>query len=314
MAKINKIPIKFLIIITIFCIMKDLNAQNKNGFDLKGSLIPVKEILSGGPPRDGIPSIDSPNFVSVSAASYMKKKDRILGIYRNGIAKAYPIKIMNWHEIVNDRFGSEAIVITYCPLCGSGVAYQAKIKNLERTFGVSGLLYNSDVLLYDRQSESLWSQIKNQAISGPLINEKLTLVVLEHTTWENWKKRHENTLVLSTETGYRRDYSRTPYSGYEKRKETYFPVNNKNEEFHPKETILGLEVDGKFKAYPFSELKKVKGIIKDKFNQKDIYIEYDKKHSSAAVKNEKGEMIPSITLFWFAWIAFHPESEVFIAK
>lgn len=133
MAKINKIPIKFLIIITIFCIMKDLNAQNKNGFDLKGSLIPVKEILSGGPPRDGIPSIDSPNFVSVSAASYMKKKDRILGIYRNGIAKAYPIKIMNWHEIVNDRFGSEAIVITYCPLCGSGVAYQAKIKNLERT-------------------------------------------------------------------------------------------------------------------------------------------------------------------------------------
>lgn len=133
-------------------------------------------------------------------------------------------------------------------------------------------------------------------------------------TWENWKKRYSNTLVLSIKTGFKRDYSRDSYSGYEKQKEMYFPANNKNEKFHPKETVLGLELEGKFKAYPFSELKKIKGIIKDNFNKKEIHIEYDKKHKSAIVTNDKGERIPSITLFWFAWIAFFPEGDVFTEK
>jgi hypothetical protein len=309
----NKILSSFILLFLLVSFF-ETQAQSKNGFDLKGALIPINEILSGGPPKDGIPSINTPKFVPVSGAKFMKKKDRILGIYRNGIAKAYPIKIMNWHEIVNDHFNDEAIVVTYCPLCGSGVAYKATIKNVKRTFGVSGLLYNSDVLLFDRQSESLWSQIKNQAVSGSLKGEKLTPVILEHTSWENWKKQYENTLVLSTETGYQRDYSRDPYIGYEKKKETYFPINNKDERFHPKETVLGLEIDGKFKAYPFSELKKVKGAIRDNFNQQNNQIEFDKKHKSASIKNERGKKIPSVTLFWFAWIAFHPDSEVFIEK
>ena len=310
----NSKIIEIFIFIFLFISFFETKAQRKNGFDLHEALIPINEILSGGPPKDGIPSINSPKFVPVSEAKFMKKKDRILGIYRNGRAKAYPIKIMNWHEIVNDYFADEAIVITYCPLCGSGVAYEANIKNIKRTFSVSGLLYHSDVLLFDRQSESLWSQIKNQAVSGPLKGEKLTPVILEHTSWENWKKQFENTLVLSTETGYQRDYSRDPYIGYEKKKETYFPINNKDERFHPKVTVLGMEIDGKFKAYPFSELKKVKGLIWDNFNQQNIQIEFDKKHKSASIKNEKGEKIPSVTLFWFAWIAFHPDSEVFTEK
>ena len=138
----------------------------KNGFDLEGALIPVQEIRSGGPPRDGIPSIDRPQFVAGTAAGFLKAKDRILGIERHGIARAYPIKILNYHEIVNDIFGSEPIVITYCPLCGTGMAFLAVIGGERRVFGVSGLLYNSDVLLYDRNSETLWSQLRGKAVAG----------------------------------------------------------------------------------------------------------------------------------------------------
>ncbi|NIR48043.1 DUF3179 domain-containing protein, partial [candidate division KSB1 bacterium] len=148
-------------------------AQTKNGFDLSGSLIPPDEILAGGPPRDGIPAIDNPKFVSPSEADFLQPEDRVLGIDRNGVAKAYPIKIVNWHEIINDRFGDEAVVVTYCPLCGSGVAFSAEINAKATTFGVSGLLYNNDVLLYDRRTKSLWSQLMGKAVTGPLKAEEL---------------------------------------------------------------------------------------------------------------------------------------------
>ncbi len=125
-------------------------AVRKNGFVLDDSLVPSREILSGGPPRDGIPSIDRPRFVVAEEADlFVGDRDRILGISRNGVAKAYPIAILNYHEIVNDSFGDEPIVVTYCPLCGTGMAFGAAIAGERRIFGVSGLLYNSDVLLYD---------------------------------------------------------------------------------------------------------------------------------------------------------------------
>ncbi|MES9860025.1 MAG: DUF3179 domain-containing (seleno)protein, partial [Candidatus Thiodiazotropha sp. 4PDIVS1] len=137
----------------------------KNGFDLSSASIKVSEVLSGGPPRDGIPAIDQPEFVSSDEADFLTPDDRILGVVRNGVAKAYPISILNWHEIVNDVFDDEPVVITFCPLCGTGMAFEAMIDRQTLTFGVSGLLYNSDVLLYDRHSESLWSQIMKQSIS-----------------------------------------------------------------------------------------------------------------------------------------------------
>lgn len=286
----------------------------KNDFDLTGSLVPFDEILSGGPPRDGIPAIDRPKFVKAGESHNLMPQDRVLGIVRSGVAKAYPIRILDWHEIVNDRFGNEAIAVTYCPLCGTGMAFEATRGNKTLSFGVSGLLYNSDVLLYDRQTESLWSQIMRTAISGPFKGEKLKSVPISHTSWADWKKRHPGTLVLSTDTGFRRDYDRSPYSGYDKSEMVIFPIKFRSQGYHPKEQVIGLEIDGKFKAYPFAELAKTRGEIADTINGKPVTVRFDAEHRTGAVFDEKGSELPTVIAFWFAWFGFHPETEIFHAQ
>ncbi len=127
----------------------------KNGFDLKNSIIPVNEVLSGGPPRDGIPSINKPKFITTKEADYLKPEDRVIGVNYKGVTRAYPIRILNWHEIVNDKIAGESVAITFCPLCGTGIVYSGDFDGKPHQFGVSGLLYNSDVLLYDRETETL---------------------------------------------------------------------------------------------------------------------------------------------------------------
>ena len=135
----------------------------RNGFDVSDALVPTGQIFWGGVPRDGIPAIDEPKFVPPEKAKFLRDWDRVLGVFHNGIAKAYPIKIMEKHEVVNDKFDGQAVTVTYCPLCFSGMTFDTQGKHGHLSFGVSGLLYNSDVLLYDRQTESLWSQIRTQA-------------------------------------------------------------------------------------------------------------------------------------------------------
>ncbi len=198
-------------------------AREMNGFDLKDSLIPGEQIHFGGPPKDGIPAIDHPKFTPGEFAAFLRDDDAVLGIARSGIARAYPVRILNWHEVVNDRFEDEAVVITFCPLCGTGVAFNARIEGRVLNFGVSGLLYNSDVLLYDRQTQSLWSQLLGQAISGPMKGHHLKMLPLSHTTWADWRKSHPATEVLSANTGMQRPYERDPYAGYERSEEIMFP-------------------------------------------------------------------------------------------
>jgi hypothetical protein len=288
------------------------NAGDSNGFDLTGALVPINEIHQGGPPRDGIPALDNPSFVSAEGAGFLKKDDYVLGMTRNGISKAYPIRILNWHEIVNDRFGQDPVVVSYCPLCGSGIAYSAYIDGAARSFGVSGLLYNSDLLLYDRESESLWSQIEGKAISGSLKGERLRLLTVFHTTWSEWRKLHPRSSVLSLETGFRRDYARDPYDGYQDSEALYFPVKYKDRRYHPKERIIGIEINGAFKAYPFTELGRVKGrVLKDRIGGAEIEVRFNVPLRSGQVFDTEGAELPSVNSFWFAWIAFHPETAVF---
>lgn len=293
------------------------NAEQANGFDISNSIIPANEILQGGPPRDGIPAISEPRLVSAGQAGFLQDSDRIIGIEIDGEARAYSIGILNWHEIVNDRIGDRAFAITYCPLCGTGAAFDALIDGEVTEFGVSGLLYNSDVLLYDRNSESLWSQIMRRAISGEKVGQKLTLLPIQHTTWQHWKAQYPGTLVLSDDTGYSRDYSRNPYQGYEKSRATYFAVNHKAPDtYHPKEQVLGIEVNGAFKAYPFVELDKLgQSSFEDSFNGNQYRVFWDAASRSARVSAIDETSAPeSIQGFWFAWFAFHPETEVFTAS
>lgn len=284
-----------------------------NGFDLDHALVPVDEIHAGGPVRDGIPSIDRPRFLAPRDADFLRGDDDVLGIVLGGVARAYPIRIMNWHEIVNDDLGGERVAITYCPLCGTGVAFAAESRGRPLSFGVSGLLYNSDMLLYDRETESLWSQIKKQAIAGPLKGRRLDALPLTHTTWSAWLKEHPDTQVLSTDTGYRRDYSRTPYGGYETERGLYFPVANKSRRYHPKERVLGVQIGGQYKAYPFAELSRTDGAIEDRVGGQPVTIRFDRLNESARAFDAAGEQLAAMTGFWFAWYAFHPDTEVFRA-
>ncbi|MCW8943639.1 MAG: DUF3179 domain-containing protein [Sedimenticola sp.] len=272
--------------------------------------IPVDQIHSGGPPKDGIPSIDRPRFLT-EEKSRLQPTDRILGLMWNGVAKAYPIAIMNWHEIVNDQFGKDPVVITYCPLCGSGVAFHAEVRGETLQFGVSGLLYNSDVLLYDRKTESLWSQLLSRAVTGEMNGTRLKVLPLMVTTWEEWKQLYPATVVLSRDTGHFRDYDRDPYAGYETSEGIYFPVSKKDPRYHPKEQIIGLEVNGAFKAYPVAELSLKGGKITDEFAGKKLVIDYNPVSQSVRFFDQQGTEIAVIRTFWFAWYAFHPETAVY---
>lgn len=303
---------KNIYIFALFLLGNLLAAQDYKGFKINNASIPLSGIMDGGPAKDGIPSIDKPKFKKGTQVR-LKDDARVLGVHENGIAKAYPINILNYHEIVNDFFGDLPVVVTFCPLCGSGMAFNSMIKGKPATFGVSGLLYNSDVLLYDRETESLWSQLLSTAVAGPLLDEKLSMLQTANTTWGSWKEEHPNTLVLTEQTGFNRDYSKNPYPGYDLSPAIYFPVGANDARFHPKEMVIGLEVDGKFKAYPFSEFEKLgKKEFEDTFQGKTFTISYNAKAKSAVINDADNNPVPAVTNFWFAWYAFHPDTEVFV--
>ena len=307
-------------ILTLFTLLGGLlvygltaSAGSDNGFDLSNSIIPRAEILHGGPPRDGIPALSNPKLVDPDSVSFLEPGDRVVGITLNGKARAYPVAILNWHEIVNDEIDGRHFAITYCPLCGTAVAFDSNIEGSTTDFGVSGLLYNSDVLLYDRDTESLGSQILGQAVAGQRVGQSLTAIPISHTSWRDWRNDHPDTLVLSDDTGYSRDYRRDPYAGYEKSRHTYFAVNNKApDSYHPKEVVVGLGVDGVYKAYPFIELdKQGKTSFSDNVNGRRFDFEWDTANRSVTITDSAGDPVAAIQGFWFAWFAFHPDTEVF---
>ena len=314
-ARKNRLVLLLTVLVGAAVIQFSSIATSSNGFDISNAVIPQDEILRGGPPKDGIPAISDPRLIKPGEADFLSGDDRVVGIKIDGVAKAYPISILNWHEIVNDEINGQNYAITYCPLCGTAVAFDANIDGKVTEFGVSGLLYNSDVLLYDRNTESLWSQITSSSVAGKLVGKKLNRIPISHTTWQDWQQKHPDTLVLSDQTGHSRDYSRNPYSGYETSRTIYFSVNNSAPDtYHPKELVVGLEFDGVFKAYPFVELEKNgKSSFSDSIKGNKITVQWDNKNRSVTIMNRAGKEIAGIQGFWFAWFAFHPETEVFRA-
>lgn len=283
----------------------------KDSFDLSQHSVPLEKIVSGGPGKDGIPAIIEPKFIQASNVSFLQDDDRILGLYEGSQTKAYPIKILNWHEIVNDKVGDKPVVISYCPLCGTGMAFQAVIHGEDASFGVSGLLYQSDLLMYDHQTDSLWSQVSMEAVAGPLTGARLTPLPLVHTTWRDWKTTHPSTLVLSMETGSSRDYSRDPYGNYDQIRDLMFDVDHFDPSYHPKEWIVGIEIQGSFKAYAFSELERTDGTVTDRLNGQTLRIHFNREARSASVSDEQGKVLPSVMAYWFAWYTFHPKTQVY---
>ena len=254
----------------------------------------------------------APQFLPAEEVDFLSPKDRVLGIKGAHQAKAYPIAILNWHEIVNDTLDGVPVVISYCPLCGTGMGFLRRVDSHILTFGVSGLLYQSDVLMYDHQTESLWSQIAMQAVTGKYLDQHLEPIFLEHTTWSAWRKRHPHTLVLSRETGFTRDYSRDPYEAYALTDQLMFPPAHQDDRLPPKAWVLGVGINRKFKAYPFSTLERIGRPFSDSLHGQDYVVCWDEQARSAKVVDQGGEPFPSLTAYWFAWYAFHPDTDVFL--
>ncbi|MFU8833107.1 MAG: DUF3179 domain-containing protein [Wenzhouxiangella sp.] len=282
-------------------------SQPYNGFSLDRLSIPEEQLETGGPGRDDIPALTDPRTISPQLADYLAPEAPVIGIAVNGESRAYPYAILNWHEIINDRLGGEAIVVSYCPLCGSGVAFEGALDGRRLLFGVSGLLYQENLLLYDRGTASLWSQMTGTAISGPMLGRQLRQLPIEHVTWSQWQASHPDTDVLSVGTGYRRDYQHDPYREYR----IALAARGVGDSRLPANAlVIGVQYKGVTKAYPFSVLAKTKpdGRFQDFLHDDWIEIAFDATTRSAAVQGSHGEPIPFILSYWFAWHAFNPDT------
>ncbi len=298
-----------LLLVMLLCAATS-QARELNGFELDGAAIPADQILRGGPPRDGIPALTDPENVAASDSSWADD-DTVIGVELGRQARAYPLAILEWHELVNDRLGGRAILVSYCPLCGTGMVFDRRVGMRDRTFGVSGLLYLSDLLLYDRETQSLWSQIESTALTGKARGSRLKVLRSAQTQWGDWKSRHPNTTVLSTKTGHRRDYGRTPYGGYAHSEKLIFPAPT-DPRYHPKMPTLGLRVPGGVaRAYPAQEVAAAGGLVEEEFAGQPIAVRYDEKKQVFDV--EAPDTVEVIEGYWFAWSAFHPETSVFNA-
>ncbi len=244
--------------------------QSRNGQEIK-HIVPLDQIVSGGPPTDGIPSIDNPKFVSVADASkFLQDSDLVLVVSLNGETRAYPLLILVWHEIVNDQLGGVPVAVTYCPLCFTAQVFNRTIDGKAVVeFGTSGKLYNNNLVMYDRLGGSLLSQALGEGIVGTHAGENLARIQFDLAYWKDWKQLYPKSMVLSTDTGFTRPYGVDPYDDYYTNDQLYFPISNIDKRMGLKEIVVGLDIGGQYKAYLLHQIESNK-VINDKINNKLI--------------------------------------------
>ena len=284
-----------------------LPAQQGLGFDLSNATVPPDQIRRGGPPPDGIPAIDEPRFTPAGEVDWLGPADTVLGFVRGGEARAYPVRILNWHEIVNDTVAGRPIAVTYCPLCASGMIFSREVGGAILRFGVSGLLLHSDMLLFDRSTRSLWSQIGADAISGEYAGTRLEWLPSEQMSWPAWRDRYPESLVLNRDTGHDRNYGRDPYRGYAEREGTLFPAPRHREELPRKALVAGLLHGGEPLALPLDELPAGKAFTVEHAGS-TLTLRYEPEAFRLVVHDATGQPVPTVQSFWFAWQSFYPDT------
>ena len=278
-------------------------------FNTKGLTIPAKEIRAGGPPKDGIPAITKPKTTAADRAEFLKAEDRILAVAIKNESRAYPVNVLTWHEAVNDELGGMPIAVIYCPLCDSFSVVERRIKDKTLEFGISGLLYNSNVLLYDRTDQALWSQVGLTAVSGPHAGQSLRHLPFEITTFEKWSKANPKGTVMTKETGHARDYSRNPYASYFQTDRLMFPPAELDRRLPAKMPVIGIRSGSVIRAYTLSEVEKSRGgMLEVKIEGGKVVLQVDGKGSVRVVEAPENAQV--VHTFWFAWAAFHPKSEL----
>jgi hypothetical protein len=314
-------------------------------------IVPLDQIVSGGPPPDGIPSIDSPKFNSViDGNKFLGDSDKVVGININGDIRAYPLQILVWHEIVNDNVGGIPVAITYCPLCFTNQVFDRTVNNTILEFGTSGKLYNSNLVMYDRSSKSLWSQAIGEGIVGKYAGIKLEKLPFDVAYWKDWKKIYPQSKVLSKDTGSARPYGADPYGDYYTTPDILFPVSNRDNRLGLKEIVVGLENRDWSKAYKLQDIEKLK-VINDQFNNKSVTLfslhpimarlfdpsvngqtllfkynftnntftdkqtgsqwDFEGKSIEGPMKGKQLLRLPFDEGYWFEWAAFHPGTKVY---
>jgi Protein of unknown function (DUF3179) len=220
--------------------------------------VPLGEFQSGGPGRDGIPPIDDPKTVSQDEADqFLGDREPILVVELGRAVRAYPIQILVWHEIVNDRLAGRQIAVTYCPLCNSSLVFDRHVAGRTLTFGTTGNLRNSDLVMWDRQTESWWQQITADAVVGKLTGTRLKALPSETLSWAAFKRRYPQGDVLSRDTGFERPYGSTPYEAYDQPNDQPFLFSGKpDDRLPPKERVAAVFAGGKVAVFPFSRLEK----------------------------------------------------------
>ena len=330
---------------------EDLGVSVPEGIMITNGLkhiVPLDKIKSGGPPKDGIPSIDNPKFAPVSESQFVPDTTFVIGLDINGEKRAYPLFIMVWHEIVNDSIGGVPVAVTYCPLCFTNQVFERVIDGKEVEFGTSGKLYNSNLVMYDRLTDSYWSQALGVAITGELTGYELKRIPFDVISWADWKTLHPDTLVLTTETGHIRSYGVDPYGDYYTDPRILFPVEHEDDRMHPKELILGFHESDVYKAYKQDDVESAI-VINDIFNNKPMMLvslfsgdsrafdrtvndkvltfdfvdnviidleskskwNYDGVATSGSMEGIQLVRLPFNPGFWFQWVAFHPDTEVY---
>jgi len=261
-----------------------------------------ENLLYGGVPKDGIPAIDNPIYLSVDDAG-LEDDDIVFGIDYGGLVAAYPKDIMYQHEIVNEKADGKKLSVTYCPLTGSVIGY------LGKNLGVSGRLYNSNLVFYDRETDINYPQILGVSLNGSDAGIALDTFAVEVTTWKKWKAAHPDTKVLSRQTGFNRNYDRNPYPGYEDALRVWFPLSAQSDKFHSKEIVFGIEAGQESFAVTRTHAKASGNLTIDS-EMGEIFVTYDPDTDTLSAVDSSGSHLKGFDLFWFAWYAFHPDTKV----
>lgn len=311
--------------------------------------IDLDKIIDGGPLKDGIPSINNPVFAAVSEAdSAVDDNSQVLVAETENGVEIFPLNILLWHQIINDTASDPPIVATYDPFIDRAAVYQSVYQGRLLTFGVSGKLFESNMLMYDRQTNSLWHQFNGRAVVGDMTGSSLLPVKSSIMPWKYAKKKFPDAKVLSRETGFDRNYDEQLYDVYFKSDKLYFDISNKDTRYGLKKTVYGIEIGGKSKAYP-DELLDGKWLLLDTFNDNPLLIlknpqtgvvkvfktyvygtplEFELKEDGfldtkygakwnfdgacveGTYKGWRLQEIENTRAFWFAWSNFHPDTEI----
>lgn len=281
-----------------------------------------RNVVSGGPPKDGIPSIDDPKYTTAQEAdAWLQPNDVVFGLQQGGFIAAYPQRILVWHEIVNARVAERPVSVTYCPLTGTAIGYFGELPSgVSTQLGVSGKLVNSNLLMYDRASDSYWPQVLGKAITGPAKGLALSEFPLTWTTWERWKRKHPGTLVLSRSTGFFRDYAPggDPYGSYLEGARGYYgsetvlfsPVHE-DRRLHPKAVVIGVR-DAKGNALAVKkDILRERGTVEANLGGRTVVVRYDTELDSHVIEIPgSAEALNGFDAMWFAWAAFYPRTQL----